>query len=75
MTIEEGREMIGTGMVLGIGAAVAASPCTLGAGGALLEVFDDRRQPARMPGSFRKRREAAECGAGVLRIARTRALA
>lgn len=67
--------MIGTGMVLGIGTAVAANPCTLGTGCAMLEAFHDGRQPARTPRSFCKRLEAAESGASILRIARAPVLA
>jgi len=71
MTIEEGREMIGTGMVLGIGTSAAANPGMAGAAGALLEAFHEGRQPARAPGKYRESREVAESCDGILRIVRT----
>jgi hypothetical protein len=67
--------MIGTGMALGIGTAVAANPCMTGAAGALLETFHDGRQPARTPRLFRGRREAEENSTGIIRIARVPVLA
>jgi hypothetical protein len=75
MTIEEGREMIGTGMAFGIGTVVAGNPCTTGAATVLLEAFDGRRQPVRTPKNICRRLETAESSAGVLRIAHTPALA
>jgi hypothetical protein len=75
MTIEEGREMIEAGMVLGIGAAVGANPCMTGAATVLLEAFDGRRRPVRTPRNIGRRLETAESSAGVLRIARAPALA
>ena len=62
--------MIGTGMAIGIGTAVAANPCMTGAAGALLESFHEGRQSARMPRRFRERREAAESSVSIIRIAR-----
>ena len=75
MTIEEGREMIGTGMVFGVGTAVAANPCMTGAAGALLEAFHEGRQPVRTPRRFRECREAAESSASIIRIAHAPVLA
>jgi hypothetical protein len=75
MTIEEGREMIGTGMAFGIGTAVAGNPCATGSASVLLEAFHEGRQPARTPRRFRERREPSEISTGVLRIARAPVLA
>ncbi len=67
--------MIGTGMALGIGTAVAANSCMASVAGVLLEAFHQERLPARTPRSCSRRLEASENSASVLRIARAPALA
>ena len=61
--------MIGSSMVLGINACVAANPCLASGASAVLESFYEGRRPAQPQRRVRHGSESAEHSVGIVRIA------
>jgi hypothetical protein len=67
--------MIGSSAALGIIASVAADPCLSGCASVVLEAFHEGRKSAVASENRRKDAESAVLSVGILRIARSPALA
>ncbi len=66
--------MIGSSMVLGIIASVAANPCLASGASVVLESFDEGRRPARAQRRVLRDSESDEHSMGILRIVHASAL-